>query len=313
MTTTPNEHHADPHAEAEKIAASASAGPGADGGRGGSGPTGAGAAGSANSVRERVRHVVVDAMKEANAGVGRLRDVTVEVMEGAIEGSRHEANGRRRETVLKEVIEGLSDGVQIAANAARLTLEEARGRGESFAREDVTRLATDLQAIESMFVEAVSEAIGRVGDTLSGQQQDLINHARHTAQTIRPSVEQAARAATQHPVMLATDVATAGVRMTTMAVGRFAQALGGVLQSAGGRMATSPPPGGSQQHGASAKSAATGQPQPPRPGQPQGLHPQAPPGGSPIPERPDVASNTVVPDDTRHVPPNAEQDRRGDK
>ncbi|MFW5653640.1 MAG: hypothetical protein ACOC0P_06300, partial [Planctomycetota bacterium] len=126
-----------------------------------------------------------------------------------------------------------------------------------------------------------------------------------------PSLESAAKAAAQQPVMLASDAASAGVRMGTMAVGRFTSALGGLLQTVGGRLADTPRAG--------ATGAAT--PPPPEGGttgsdtvadaakQASHPHPQAPGGRSPIPEEPQV-SNTSIPEENRHIPPNAEQDRR---
>src|SRR5512138_2328562 len=64
------------------------------------------------------------------------------VVEGALDGAR-QATPAQSESVLRDVVAGLADGLAISAHAVKLTLDESRSRGTQFAREDLDKIAGD--------------------------------------------------------------------------------------------------------------------------------------------------------------------------
>jgi len=183
-------------------------------------------------VRERIRTAVVDAMTNREGLAEDLSNTTQAVLDGAVEGVRNLAP-EQQDSTLRQVVDGLGDALSRSANATRFALEEARSRGESFAREDIDRAMQDLRTLEEMFVNLVDRTARRAGDELSGQFTDLSEHARRTASNIRPSIESALSEAGSHPVKLAGEAATAGVKAVPRAAGMLLQAVGGALQGAG--------------------------------------------------------------------------------
>ena len=63
--------------------------------------------------------------------------------EGAVEGARR--GGTKDESVLREVLDALGDGVARAALAAKLAFAEAGSHGRRYANEDFDRLREELR------------------------------------------------------------------------------------------------------------------------------------------------------------------------
>lgn len=183
-------------------------------------------------VRERVRDLVNKVAGQGRKTLSELTDETTEILRGAGEGVKSAASSERGE-VLGEVIDGVSDGLSRAANATKLALEEAEGRGEQFAEEDLQRTIDDLKTLERMFVDAVSNLAQSASRTAWGEMKDAAAHATRAAESMRPSIEDALQAAASHPVKLAGEAASAGAAATRQAVGSLFQVVGGLLAGAG--------------------------------------------------------------------------------
>jgi hypothetical protein len=183
------------------------------------------------AVRDRIRSLLVDSVRERKLSLDEVGGAVRQVVDGAVNGVRDSVPDKQA-SVLGEVVDGLGEGLSAAANATRLALEEARGRGESFAQEDVDKAVEDLKALEDLFTKTVSDLARRAGSELSGQAKDLGAHAKRTAEHLRPAVESAVKEAARHPVQMARDSATAGLKAAPKAAGMLLQAAAGMLEGA---------------------------------------------------------------------------------
>lgn len=189
-------------------------------------------ASEAKDVRTRVRDLVSKAASDGRKTLRELGDDAREILKGATEGVSDVAEEHRGE-VLGEVIDGIGDGLTRAANATRLAIEEAEGRGERFAEEDLKRTMDDLRSLETMFVDTVRNLSTSARDSVWAEVKDAASHAKRAGESMRPSIQSALEAATRHPVKLAGETASAGVAVTRQAAGSLFQAVGGLLQGAG--------------------------------------------------------------------------------
>jgi len=189
-------------------------------------------ASSGENVRERTRQIVTEALRKPASLAEDASNIARSVFDGAIEGVRS-LTPEEQDSALRKVIDGVGDALSKTANATRFALEEAKGRGEAFAKEDIDSTIEDLRALETMFVDLVGRTAKRAGTELSGQFGDLVDHAKSTASNIRPSIESALDSATSHPVQLTGETAAAGVKAVPKAAGMLLSALGGALQGAG--------------------------------------------------------------------------------
>ena len=134
---------------------------------------------------------------------------------------------------MAETLEGLGEGIGKAAHATQLAIEEARGRGEHFAKDDVKAAIDDLRAIEDLLRDSATRLGTSAGKNVTGGGEELARHAPSVFEAIRPAVEGALREAMRHPVATATDAAATGVDAARLGVGALFDAAGGLLSSAG--------------------------------------------------------------------------------
>lgn len=189
-------------------------------------------ASEATDVRERVRRLVLELAGGEGPRLSSLRRAASDVVDGVTRGLK-EVGDERQGTVLAETIEGLSDGIARAAHATRLAIEEAEGRGQGFAREDLKQALDDLRTLDRMFMDTVGGLTSRLSEDVRAQVGDLTEHASRALDSMRPSIESAIEAATRHPGEFAGEATSAGVDATRRAVGSLFGAAAGLLDAAG--------------------------------------------------------------------------------
>lgn len=194
------------------------------------------ASAAAGDVRRRISDLVASAAatpgRAIDGGVSAVQRVTSEVLEGASKGA-HQLSDERKDSVMAETLEGLGEGLGKAAHATQLALEEARARGESFAKDDVKAAIEDLRVIEDLLRDSGTRLAKAAGSNAKGAASDLTHHAGRVFEGIRPAVEGALREAMRHPVDTAADAAATGVSAARMGLGALFDTAGGLLSGAG--------------------------------------------------------------------------------
>jgi hypothetical protein len=201
---------------------------------------------STNSLRQQAERIVQQG-RDVRAEISRLASQAAEqfhrtrdglvglsraVVEGALDGAR-QATPAQSESVLRDVVAGLADGLAISAHAVKLTLEESRARGTQFAREDLDKIAGDFRDVGDTFTKTVGDAAGKLGSQLAAQLRDLAGHAGRALEQARPAFESAARAAREHPGSLGREALQAGAGAAREAAGILFSELGKRIEQAG--------------------------------------------------------------------------------
>ena len=186
-------------------------------------------------VSKRVAEVVAGAAEQFQRSGAGLVELTQAVMDGA--AAAVEASlPQKPESVLRQVIDGLGEGINRAAVTARFTLEEARSRQVTFAAEDLAQVRQDLQALNSLYLETVSRGLGQVRAYAAGERERLQEHAAAAWEKTRPAFQSALSAAAQHPVELGKETLKTGVDATRQAAGALFAAMGHWLDETGRRL-----------------------------------------------------------------------------
>ena len=186
----------------------------------------------ADSVRERVRRLVLDTAGGGGLRIDQLKGAASAVLDGVGKGIERISEDRRG-TVLAETIDGLSDAFERAARATRLAIEEAEGRGEQFSQEELRQTADDLRTLEDMFKETVTGFTKRLASNVKEQTIDFARHTTRAVESMRPSIESAIESASKDPAGLAGQAASAGVDAARGVVGSLFSAAAGMLDAAG--------------------------------------------------------------------------------
>ncbi len=187
-------------------------------------------------VRQKVSDVVAEASEKFHLIPDGLVALTQAVMEGAAEALR-KSIPPEPESTLRQVVDGLGDGLSTAALAGKLAIEEAAARGQAFAAEDLARMTRNLTALGDRFVRTVSATGGAFKSTTQNELDALRRHVEQTHARIRPSLESVVAAAAQQPLQLARESVGAGASLARQGVGALFTAAGRSIYQAGKQLA----------------------------------------------------------------------------
>ena len=171
-------------------------------------------------IRDQVRTILLDSVEQKKLPLGELENLVKEILEGIAEGSK-KAEPKKRGEYFGDALEGLESALQATLNAASLALEEAKGKGEKFAGEDLKQSISDLEAMEEMLNQTVSRIVTRTEEEIGEQVQSIALHGKRMAENLRPAIGAALSAARSHP--LATGAEVTGI---------VADVVAGALQAA---------------------------------------------------------------------------------
>lgn len=190
---------------------------------------------SGDNIRDSVRDAVESAAARTDRATARLTDLTRRTLDAALQAIDRSAPDDP-ESVLRQVVDGLGDGLERTAQATRLAVEEAAGEGRAFAADDLRSTSEDLRTVARMFVETVDHAISDASERTRNQVSGVRQHASRTVDAIRPSLESAAEAAASNPLSLISESATAATKLTREAAGSLFGVVGDMLKGAGDRL-----------------------------------------------------------------------------
>lgn len=182
-------------------------------------------------VRQRLADVVAQHAGES-LNSGGLVALVRATIEGAREGFARSVP-QNRDDALRQVVDGLGDGLSRAALAGQLALQEAAGSSRQFEKGDLTRLRDDLTAVRDLFAETIDQGLAAGKAFTTAQIAAARTHAERVAERLDPAVTQVLDAVRQHPLAFARESIRAGAGAGQCATGALFQALGRMFQRAG--------------------------------------------------------------------------------
>lgn len=134
-------------------------------------------------VQERVRQITLRIVRDRSFDISSLRQTADAVLRGATAGVQKDmqksseqakAAGER----LKQAVSGLDVALAQFAEAAKLAVEEASGRAQRYSSEDLKRARSDLEKLESMFLDALKSTSAATRNAAGDILRDLWSHTR---------------------------------------------------------------------------------------------------------------------------------------
>lgn len=188
-----------------------------------------------HDVRQQVAALASGAAERAARAREGFAGLARSVLTGASRGV-DAATPQDRTRTLRDVIDGLGDGFAVAAQAAKLALQEAASGSVRYAKEDVDRLVVELRSFGESFGGAVADGVAAGLRQGAGVGRDLADHAAVTLRRTWPSFDAALGAAAADPLGLARQAASAGVGAARGAAGVLFEAFGKQLAKLGTRL-----------------------------------------------------------------------------
>lgn len=193
-------------------------------------------------VRARIARLVAETSSTFQRSGEGLITLARSVLTGAGDAFEKGASSVSPGSSLRQVIDGLGDGLTSAATSARLALEEARSKGQRFASEDLHTIKRDLGSLTSLYAQTISDALARVRSEATAELGDLKEHADRARDRVIPSVQSALDAAVADPIGVGKDSVQAGLAASRHAAGSLFSAIGKLLQQAGEKLSPSEHP-----------------------------------------------------------------------
>ena len=138
-----------------------------------------------DDIQKDIRQLVIQALKEGELDPEAIKQTLHSVLEGASEGSNSQFD--KNTEVLEQVVTGIDAALGQVAEVSKLAIEEASGNLQDFSDHDLKRALNDLQDLESLFFDTLSEVAhkgkDKTGETLVG----LLEHLQNSGSSVGES------------------------------------------------------------------------------------------------------------------------------
>lgn len=194
---------------------------------------------SGEDIRDRIHDLSVGAFRDRRLKLKDVSKLIHDVLDGAVDGIDEEVP-KGRSSVLREVFDGLRDGVHTIASATATTAREVRGRTHHLATKDAPAATSHIRAAHEEFLKAVRSFAGKSTDQVRDELHDLAARAERTAPKVKASARRVATAADGRLGKLSSEAANTGTKVARKAARGVAMGASGLLQ--GLAEAIAPPP-----------------------------------------------------------------------
>jgi hypothetical protein len=185
-------------------------------------------ASSGAAVRTRVRDLTVDTFRERNLSLRDVPKLVNEVLDEAVAGV-DASIPQSGKNVLREVFDGLREGVNGVASAGAATARDLRDRGRS-TQKDATAAAKRVRAANDDFLDAVKDFAGKATKEVRDELDALVDRAKRTQPKVAGSARRVAEAADGRMMELGGETVRAGARMARRTAGALVLGASGFLE-----------------------------------------------------------------------------------
>lgn len=191
-------------------------------------------------IRERVKQLVAEAAEQAQQGGEGLLGLAQSIMEAAVD-TVNKSLPQDPNSTLRQVIDGLGDGLSQAALATKMAVSESVSSSKAFADEDLQKVVGDVKTLKEMYLQTMTDALGKLKNLSSAQVSDLRSHAANAQKSVLPSLQSAFEAVMNHPIDFGKESVQTGFEISRQSVGGLFSAVGKLLQDAGHRIQSERP------------------------------------------------------------------------
>ena len=138
-----------------------------------------------DDIQNDISQIVIQALKEGKLDPDTIKQTLHAVLEGASEGSNSQFD--KNTEALEQVVTGMDTALGQVAEASKLAIEEASGNLQDFSDHDLKRALNDLQDLESLFLNTLSEAAHRGKDTTEETLIGLLEHLQNSGSSVGKS------------------------------------------------------------------------------------------------------------------------------
>jgi hypothetical protein len=139
-------------------------------------------------IQARVRDITLAALARGELDGAAMRKVTREVLKLIEEAAT--VQGARAQDVMADAVAGVDQALAHAAQALKLSIDEAAGRAQQFSREDLAKARASLKDLEQLFLDTLRETARASRGAASTILNDLAKHAEASGTAVGRQLEQ---------------------------------------------------------------------------------------------------------------------------
>lgn len=137
-------------------------------------------------IEKDIRHLVTDVLKEGKIEPEAIKQVLNEVVEGACSAANVKSGDNLE--ALKQVVTGIDNALSQFAEVSKLAIEEASSHLQEFSDHDLKRAMQDLQDLEVMFFDTLSDVAHKGHEGTHNALKQLLNHLQDSGSSVGRSV-----------------------------------------------------------------------------------------------------------------------------
>jgi hypothetical protein len=179
-------------------------------------------------VRDHIRKLSIAAFRDHRLSFKDISKLVTEVLEGAVESIDKSIPASRR-NVLREVFDGLSEGVHTIASAGNRAIDEVR-KGQVVASKNIKVVAKRVRDANADLLKAVGNFARKTSRDVRTELDTLVAGAERTAPKIVKAGRKAVKATDGRMMELGSETARAGVRVVRRSVAGIAMGAGGLME-----------------------------------------------------------------------------------
>jgi len=141
-----------------------------------------------DDIENTIRNIVVQALKDGKMQPEDIKKTLSDVIEGACDGLNTQS-GENAEA-LKQVLTGIDAALGQVAEASKLAIEEVSGNVQDFSDHDLKRALNDLEDLEKLFLDTLSEVAYKGKETSHEILKGLLNHFQNSGSSVGQSVKE---------------------------------------------------------------------------------------------------------------------------
>ncbi|HFE38396.1 MAG TPA: hypothetical protein ENK06_08280 [Gammaproteobacteria bacterium] len=129
-----------------------------------------------DDIREQIKQITLAALTQRKFDKENIKQVVNSVVQGVSEGVGDSAE--RMKPQISEAMSGIDDALGKTAMATKLAAEEAAATIETFTKQDLKKMAEQLDSLEDLFIDSISSVATQSSELTSKVLSELAGHLK---------------------------------------------------------------------------------------------------------------------------------------
>ena len=136
------------------------------------------------NIQETVHNLTLKTINADRLDIDSIRRIVTAVINGVHEGSQQQFLTASNQTQaaksqISAAVSGLDSALARVAEASKLAVQEASGRAQKFSDKELVRTRSDLESLESLFLDTLQNTASAAKGVISEILHDVTNHAKN--------------------------------------------------------------------------------------------------------------------------------------